>query len=300
MLAALGQNFGGVITPRLLLADRTANLMVMEDVAGMTDLHSIMKSNNANAQVPVPAAAAIGKTLGAWLRRFHEWGSAPEQSILVEKVAQNRSMRNLKLKITYDIFIGVIEDFPDIMGDLRSILDEIRQMAVGEFAKEPGHDSKAGWGLIHGDFWTGKYVSNHPGSGRQRLTTSILFNAGTSDMAVIDWEFAQFGCWAYDVGQMIGDLYERHHYDNLEHTMSMTKQFAQGYGCVSDDMAFRVAIHAGVQVLGWYRRRAPGAPLPGSQSLIEDMVRLGTDLVVKGWTRDRAWFEDGPLAPLFT
>ena len=121
----------------------------------------------------------------------------------------------------------------------------------------------------------------------------------TISLFVVDWEFAQFGHRAYDIGQMIGDLYERKHFEDLENTIWAVEGFVDGYGVLSDDLAFRTAIHAGVQLLCWYIRRDPRTPPKGTPEQIIGAVRIGVDFIVKGWERDRAWFENTPLASLF-
>ena len=130
--------------------------------------------------------------------------------------------------------------------------------------------------------------------------TSVLLSLDSSELFVVDWEFAQFGNWAYDLGQMIGDIYERAHFHSVDNAMLMMREFVLGYGGLNDELAFRVAIHSGVQLLGWYTRRAPQQPVFGTPSQIEQAARLGREFVLRGWRRDRLWFEQSVLAPLFT
>lgn len=125
-------------------------------------------------------------------------------------------------------------------------------------------------------------------------------HAARKTLFVIDWEFAQFGHRAYDLGQMIGDVYERKHFNDLNGAMWTIEAFVEGYGGLNDKMAFRTAIHVGVHLLGWYTRRAPTTPLKGSPEQIASAVKLGKDLIVKGWEKDRAWLEASVMAPLFT
>lgn len=119
------------------------------------------------------------------------------------------------------------------------------------------------------------------------------------DLFVIDWELAQFGRKEYDLGQMIGDLYERKHFAGAEHALSIIEGFAAGYETLSDDEAFRTAIHVGQHLICWYIRRDPRAPLTNPKHQIQDAIRIGTDFIVKGWRKDRKWFEDSDLACLF-
>ncbi len=119
------------------------------------------------------------------------------------------------------------------------------------------------------------------------------------NLFVVDWEFAQFGHRAYDIGHMISDLYERKHFANSEAAIWVLEGFVGGYGELGDDMAFRAAIHAGVQLICWYIRRLPDSPFPCTREHVADAIRFGTELVVKGWERDKAWFESSALACLF-
>lgn len=118
---------------------------------------------------------------------------------------------------------------------------------------------------------------------------------------IVDWEFAQFGHRAYDVGQMIADLYERKHFLDVEGALWGIDAFIDGYGAVSEDMAFRIAIHAGVHLVTWMKRgpplhmRAAWATLERARAVVE----LGMNFVLKGWERDRGWFRGSILAGLF-
>ncbi len=118
-------------------------------------------------------------------------------------------------------------------------------------------------------------------------------------LVVIDWEYAQFGHRSHDLGQMIGDFYERKHFNDIDAAIWAIQGFVAGYGGLSDDMAFRTAIHTGVHLLHWYNRRAPTRPLTGTPDQIMGAVTLGKDFIVKGWEKDRHWFENSVLASLF-
>ena len=121
-----------------------------------------------------------------------------------------------------------------------------------------------------------------------------------TNMFIIDWEFAQFGHRAYDLGQMIGDLCERKHFNNDSPSAEQVLQgLITGYGPVTREMAFRTAIHAGIHLICWYIRRAPDSPLPYPIEQATRLIELGRDFVVKGWNADRDWFQDSMLAPLF-
>lgn len=148
----------GITTPHLYLFKRQANIMVIADLPNALDVKSILVSPRVNATFNPLVASSIGRGLGAWLRAFHEWGSRPSQLQLLDEMGQNKAMRELKYKITYDSFIRVLQKFPDVLGDDGMLLEEVKIMAAKEFETTTKDKIREGWGLIHGDFWTGKYV----------------------------------------------------------------------------------------------------------------------------------------------
>lgn len=99
---------------------------------------------------------------------------------------------------------------------------------------------------------------------------------------------------------MIGDLYERKHFKGLDNALWAIQGFLQGYGPLSNELAFRTAIHAGVHLICWYTRRDPKTPPQGTPEQIHGGIKTGVDFIVKGWKKDRAWFENSPLAYLFS
>ncbi len=119
------------------------------------------------------------------------------------------------------------------------------------------------------------------------------------NLFIIDWELAQYGRREYDLGQMIGDLYERKHFMNADSALWIIQGFVAGYDTLNDDMAFRIAIHAGVHLIFWSVRRDTPAPFTEPSEQIQDAIRIGTEFVVKGWERNRKWFESSELACLF-
>jgi hypothetical protein len=139
------------------------------------------------------------------------------------------------------------------------------------------------------------------------LKTSVLLpnapwqepGAGTNKLFIIDWEFVQYGHRAYDLGQMIGDLYERKIFNDIDIVMPVMQGVIEGYGELDSEMAFRAAIHAGVQLIGWYNRRPRTGPLMAPPEVIVAGLTIGRDLILKGWEKDRNFFESTVLASLF-
>lgn len=123
---------------------------------------------------------------------------------------------------------------------------------------------------------------------------------GTNKLFIIDWEFCQYGHKAYDLGQMIGDLWERKIFNDIDIVMPVLQGLIEGYGDISDNMAFRAIMHAGTQLVGWYNRRPRTGPLKAPPEVIVAGLTIGRDLILKGWRKDKRGFEGGVLASLFS
>ncbi|KAI7773214.1 hypothetical protein LA080_011517 [Diaporthe eres] len=284
-----------VRSPRLYLFDRKTNTQILEDCFNTTDLKTIFTSPTVKDVLPDISPASVGHDIGCWLRSFHEWTSEPAQAPLRETIGRNTEGRKLKRKITYDSFVRILETYPELVEGNVEQLKRIQEAMAAEFElDQPPKGDDGSWGLIHGDFWTGNVLlpnakwqeRHHPGKEPNRLF-------------VIDWELAQFGHRAIDVGGMLADLYERKNFKDSNAVVPAMEGFANGYGQISDEMAFRTAIHAGVHLICWHIRRNPTVPFSDPMEKVLSALALGRDFVLKGWEKDRGWFENSVLAPLF-
>lgn len=68
-----------------------------------------------------------------------------------------------------------------------------------------------------------------------------------------------------------------------------------GYGPVSEDMAFRIALHFGVHMVVWPVR----IKIWGEGEILESCVKMGRDYCVHAYMRDIEFFRGGPLDMLF-
>jgi len=64
-------------------------------------------------------------------------------------------------------------------------------------------------------------------------------------------------------------------------------------------MAFRTAIYVGVHLIGYYNRRPHKGPRVVSPNVIIAGLTIGRDFMIKGWEKDRAFFQGNILASLF-
>lgn len=107
--------------------------------------------------LPGNSPASVGRDIGSWLRCFHQWSSEPGQAQLRATIGRNTEARKLKRKITYDSFVTILEEYPELVQGHVEKLKIIQNVMAAEFElNEPPQGDDGSWGLIHGDFWTGK------------------------------------------------------------------------------------------------------------------------------------------------
>ncbi|KAK8048569.1 hypothetical protein PG994_010299 [Apiospora phragmitis] len=188
-------------------------------------------------------------------------------------------MRQLKYLVTYGSFVVILERHPEVLAGYRDALEEVQAAMKHEFEQSP-----AEWdglrGLIH----------------------------EPNRLVIIDWENIQYGHRAVNIGGMLADLYERHHFNGGAASLPVLEGFVEGYsgggplllgGSNDEELAFRVATHAGVHLICWYYRRDRNGPLLYPLQTVLAALVLGRDLVLKGWKRDKEWLATTFLAPLF-
>lgn len=90
----------------------------------------------------------MGRGLGQWLRYFHDW--AATQKPLRDLARANGEMQLIKLAYNYQLLLRRVEQLPDILSDIKAVLEEVFAMAQAEL------DDETKLQVIHGDFWTGK------------------------------------------------------------------------------------------------------------------------------------------------
>jgi hypothetical protein len=117
---------------------------------------------------------------------------------------------------------------------------------------------------------------------------------------VIDWEYAQYGHRCIDLGQLIGDLCERVIYNGSNISVPVVQGIIEGYGALSDEMAFRVAMHVGVHIINWYKRRPKRGPWVAKEEAVVAGLAVARDFAIKGWEKDRKFFDGTVLESLFS
>lgn len=139
-------------TPRLFYFNSKTNTQAIEDFHNTADLRSLLDAPPDKQFFVI----SIGQAIGSWLRSFHDWTASPAQCELRSETAKNEPMRKLKSRITYEAFLLVLQNFPKILEGSRESLEEAKAMAMRAFQMKIGDEGAEEWGIIHGDFWTGK------------------------------------------------------------------------------------------------------------------------------------------------
>jgi hypothetical protein len=114
-------------------------------------------------------------------------------------------------------------------------------------------------------------------------------------MRVIDWEMVQLGVRPLDLGQVIAELWQLKLYKDIDAGEWLIRAFADGYGAVDDSFAYRTIIHVAVHLI-CFGSQTPGW---GDAEQQKDLVRVGKEVMVKAWGRDRGYFEGHVLGSLF-
>jgi hypothetical protein len=143
-----------VRTPVLLNFDKETNTQILEDLPNSVDLKNFLISDLSDG-ITDSMARTLGHAMGSWLRAFHTWGNQSAQLKTKETIAGNTAMRDLKFYINYTMLIDTIPNFPGILEESRDVFEKVRDMAADELKNIDDTDD---YGIIHGDFWTGKYV----------------------------------------------------------------------------------------------------------------------------------------------
>ncbi|KAL4999276.1 kinase-like domain-containing protein [Aspergillus recurvatus] len=281
-----------VKSPKLLHFSPSTYTQVMEDLPGAVDLKTFLLSPDVSERVSKEWTLSIGRTLGAWLRSFHVWSAQPAQADLAKQLTENTVMRDLKFSINYNSLVSMIDAYPDILGDsyTRYVFQKVRDAAAAEL--EDTDTENAIIGPIHGDFWSGNVLIP-----KTPLEDQAASPTTPTPLFITDWELAQRGTRALDLGQMIAELYMLKHYKDIDAGLWIIEGFAEGYGYdhTTQEMAFRTLIHVGVhfifwgsKILGW-----------GSQEQVRNLIELGRELVVRAWERDRTWVDGKSWEILF-
>ncbi|KAF7595174.1 hypothetical protein BBP40_007141 [Aspergillus hancockii] len=269
-------------TPRLYSFNSSTNTQVMEDLPDSVDLKSFFVHVDSTRSVSREWAVSLGRALGHWLSSFHSWAKEPAQSDLELEMERNHLFRDLKFSINYDNLVNSVGKYPELLEASRDVFEKVRELAKSESGRKDGEQ----FGVIHGDFWSGNVLLPQSSLDTQDSNTPLF---------IIDWELAQCGTRALDLGQMMAELYELKHFKGIDAGVWIIQGIAEGYPGLSEELAFRTLIHVGTHLICW------GTTVPGwgTDEQVAEVARTGRDLIVQAWKKDKSWFNGGAWECLF-
>ncbi|EWZ45930.1 kinase-like domain-containing protein [Fusarium oxysporum Fo47] len=267
-----------VRTPKFYHFDQDSSTQVLEFLSDGIHLkdYAIKNYGPPTPESFQPQCHELGKALGSWLRDFVAWSA--QQVKHRELVAQNEFGQAVRHMLNYGWLHERTKEYPGILNDVEDILTQVEQLAASE--KENTDELQ----IIHGDFWTGNVV-----------LPNAAINEGTKILVfVVDWEMTQLGLPSVDFGEMIAEMYALWLYKSIDAGLWMMEGFIEGYGHISEEIAFQTAIHVGTHLVCV----TTDFPAWGRENY-ERVVAVGKDIIVHAWKKDREWFQEGDLACLF-
>lgn len=136
-----------VETPKALSFSEPTKIQIYCDFTSSIDLKTYLLTQ----KVTQSQAAKLGFALGSWTKAFHHWGMAPEQIQLRFDITRNQKMKDVKYYLNYERLRGKANQYPEILRECEDILEDIIRDTRTIFNEDDGC-------IIHGDFWTGKWV----------------------------------------------------------------------------------------------------------------------------------------------
>lgn len=111
-----------------------------------------------------PDFREMGIALGSAIRSLHSWGAAARdvaqvsgeetsQEAIRNKLRSNTMPKRIKYRVNYGRLLETIDLFPSIESS-RRVFQSVEKKMYAEMIGEASQEVQ----IIHGDFWTGKYV----------------------------------------------------------------------------------------------------------------------------------------------
>ncbi|KAL5047063.1 kinase-like domain-containing protein [Aspergillus fruticulosus] len=288
-----------VRAPELYHINYATHTLIMEHLPKAINLHNFLTNMSCLSDERLhPWCFFVGSNLGHWLHAFHEWIAKDEQKQLAKEFDSdlNKAMADLKFHINYEKLLDAVEKYPDILKKkkkTRRIFKKVIKMARAEVQ---GGVKNGRTGPIHGDFWAGNVIL--PMTAIRDLEKDLKPDPDAEDdprhipcpqttLLITDWEFAQYGPHALDIGRIVAELYILYHFLGIEAASWVLEGFLDGYEQITMETSYRMLIHIGMHFIVWGSRRANGV---GTEKQVRKLIKLGRKFIVKGWKKDRYAF----------
>lgn len=141
-------------TPHLYHFSHATHTQIQEDLPASQDLKTFLTTPAIATTIPETLVRSLGRALGEWLLAFHAWTDESSRRELKMRMAGNTLMRDLKCSVNYDNLVQTVERYPGLLEGCRGVFEEVREFAKGECTRTDVDGE--GFGVIHGDFWSGK------------------------------------------------------------------------------------------------------------------------------------------------
>ncbi|KDQ63165.1 hypothetical protein JAAARDRAFT_188771 [Jaapia argillacea MUCL 33604] len=263
-----------VQVPRIYLFDKENHFIIMEDCGG--DVVTLKKLTMETPPRPV-VAEAIGKALGEFLARLHDWGTVSKD--LLDYFDAHEQGKQISAFLTYGRLVTTItgQDSLPMLPNGTLSASEGNVGVVTKLAEErtriilSSHET-----FTMGDFWTGNILVRLGGEGDAQYLEQLY---------VVDWELAKPGLAGFDVGQFCAEMHLLRRFNDSDAAQDAASRtlsaFLSAYHSVRPtdvDLARTAIIHAGAHLVAW----TPRIPW-GDEPRTREVVAEGLELLLDGY-----------------
>ncbi|ORX51262.1 kinase-like protein [Hesseltinella vesiculosa] len=265
-------SLAGITVPKVYRFDKDNKIMFMEYFDRSIDLKQYVLTLKTPLQPDL--ASIIGNRLGKFLARLHLAGKCVDRQALFDGQDNNHTALVMSKATVY----GQLNDRLEKRDQEDAIVITIKKAAEwagNELMTQPVT-------LCMGDYWT----------------TNVLIatdaEPATCRLGVIDWELSRFAPPAFDLAQMLGEIYFLLRYRQASDALLTT--FLASYQELRPleiKQLKIMLIHIGLHLIVWavYAGWVPKEDQKGA----EEIYAIGAAYVQHAWIEDWTWFQNTPF-----
>ncbi|KAF7293073.1 APH domain-containing protein [Mycena indigotica] len=281
-----------VTVPRVLLHDPVAHVIIMEDAGENSEpLKALLRRTS----LPSGNLARLCHDLGHFLADIHNRGSKDPE--LMEKVGSNEEMRSITSWITYDRVVPILRGEKEYSGLLSPSLlgadglSEQDMARIGQLCSQRAAEIRAAVEVFTmGDFWTGNIICRRDAA------------SGAVEKAfVVDWEVTKPGIPFLDFGQLAAELYTIgcFHPEREEELRDALKAYGKAYAKSRETSVDELFVRGAGSHLGAHLAViTPTVEGWGTREQVREVVKQGTEFILKGIEGDMVWLQDSVVGGL--
>ncbi|KAL9107532.1 MAG: hypothetical protein Q9187_008414, partial [Circinaria calcarea] len=179
-----------------------------------------------------------------------------------------------------------------------AILEEARgrfELIEAEMKERSASQDVARLGVIHGDFWSGKYEMHLSPSAVYDMQP--LQSRTQSAYSLLTGNYLISQLQAKTSANALRSWYLPSHFRGVDAGLYMIEAFLEAYGKMADEEAYEVALRFGVHLVVWPCRSGENDRW-GTKEQLVGCVEVGRDFVRNAWEKNREWFRGGVLEKL--